>query len=425
MRVGLREAGPLDRVGRGVINRCGVPACGLGGQNALGTGHFSEVRLGGPVASRVVAGHPATLAHAAPNRFLHVVPRQNRVDVLRPAGLLRLQFGPRRRRRIHREAGAGPLGVGEAVVPRGVTSAGGVAGRLVAVGVGAARAGLRVRGDSATREVAPLGRLAARIRPQGNPADLEAATGDRTVSAPVHVARFRSIEAGAGAVVHRSVQRFVGAVVVHSKLVVVGLSLKVRHCQPDGLRPLDVAVLMVIGPACPRGSRVVAFVNVKVARADAVGLAIHNARSPVRQDEAVGLCGECVLVGRWDRQGVVHKHREHFGWTTLDFGGNCQIRVFCAVTGAQFPKRCRSECATAGSDKSASGLLFNLIYCLVSSKAFKSQPGKPHRYYTLLLLPLQTSNFKLHRHALVQAGTLCRRCVAIRAILKYRANQAN
>ena len=116
---------------------------------------------------------------------------------------------------IRGEAGAGPLGVGEAVVPRGVASSGGVAGRFVAVGIGAARAGLRVRGNSATREVAPLGRFAARIHPKGNPADLQAATGDRAVSAPVHVARFRSIEAVAGAVVHRSVQRFVGAAVVH------------------------------------------------------------------------------------------------------------------------------------------------------------------------------------------------------------------
>eukprot|EP00964_Phaeocystis_antarctica_P006554 scaffold3546_cov66-Phaeocystis_antarctica.AAC.4 len=178
MRVSHREAGPRDRVGRQVIDRCGIRACGrLGGQNALGTGHFPELRLGGLVTSRVVAGHPATLAHAAPNRGLYLVPRQNRVHVLRPVrgerlidqnrvhvvrpGVLRLQLGPRRRRRVYRCPGAGPLGVGEALVLCSINSAEGVAGGLGAAGVGAARAGLLVRGNSA----APLGRLPARIRP--------------------------------------------------------------------------------------------------------------------------------------------------------------------------------------------------------------------------------------------------------------------
>merc|ERR1719324_527800 len=234
MRAGLRVAGTGDRFGRGVINRRGIPARGLGGLNALGTGHFSELRLGGPVTGRVVAGHPATLAHAAPNRGLHIVPRQKRVHFLRPGGLLGLQFmggSSRRRRRVHGCPGARPLGVGEAVVPGGV---------------GAARAGLLVRGNSATREVAPLGRFPDRFRVKGDGADLEAATKNRKVSAPVHVARCRSIEAGAVTAVPGGVPRLVGAVVVHSKPVAARLSGKERRCQLDGPRPLEVAVLMVI-----------------------------------------------------------------------------------------------------------------------------------------------------------------------------------
>eukprot|EP00964_Phaeocystis_antarctica_P007947 scaffold4280_cov63-Phaeocystis_antarctica.AAC.2 len=87
VRVGLRIAGPRDGLGRGVINRCGICSSSrLGRQNALRAGHFSEVRLGCHVTLRVVAGNPATLAHAARDRSLHPVPRQRLADVSLPLG---------------------------------------------------------------------------------------------------------------------------------------------------------------------------------------------------------------------------------------------------------------------------------------------------------------------------------------------------
>ena len=57
--------------------------------------------------------------------------------------------------------------------------------------------------------------------------------------------------------------------------------------------------------------RVVAILDGKVARAEAVGFPIRNARAIDRQDEAAaGL--ECLLTGRWDRQDIDKRNEEHF-----------------------------------------------------------------------------------------------------------------
>ena len=307
VRVGLRVAGPRDGVGRGVINRCGIPACRLGGLNAFGTGHYSELRLGGPVTLRVVALHPAANAHAARRRGLRVVPRQNRVHVVRPAGFRHLQFVRRRRRRRRRvrEAGAGPNGVGEAVIARRVTAAGVSAG-----GIRAARAGLVVWRHGATWEAAALGRFPARVRPKGNPADLEAGQQNTVIRAPVHVAPLRSSDAVAGTNVAGCVPGHVGTVVIDGDSVAAYLGVKERRCQFDGLRPLHVAIFIVAVYSSRWSRRVVALLDGKVARAEAVGFPIRNARAIDRHDEAVaGL--ECLLTGRWDRQDIDKRNEEH------------------------------------------------------------------------------------------------------------------